>query len=439
MAEKKEPSAKDRKAALDKRKKELPVNYWQRGEHTVRVGNEQFRVRGYHSGKLKLLSEVVESVNWEFGREDRVNGTAQLRRPGSEQQRLGIGLGDKIALDFKKPNQKRWRRLLQLRVHEATRTTDGGAAYTLQDDLVYLGEGEESWNFKRRKSKKKGYLPIDIVKAVARRKGVRLGRVYKGRHRIKSLVRENQTALDMIRLAYRKEREETGKRFIISMVNGKLNILPLKRSPSLLEIGPLLIEASIRESMNSNFATVVTATATGKKQKDDDDGDDGDEKGKDKSKSKKKDKIEVIVRSKALERRWGRIHRKIEVEADDAAQARKLAKRELKERAEPKREVTFSHPGIPLLRRGHALRLFFPKENLRQVVFVKEVSHDATPGEYSMEVTVSFDDPYLDAEFERSEALRCINARKRKREPPKGCEKKKDKPEPKSRENRKNQ
>jgi hypothetical protein len=427
-----EPTARERKAALEKRKQEPPVNYWQGREHEVRVGNEQFRVRGWHAGKLVLASDVVENASWEFGREDRVNGTTVLRRPANEKQRLGLGMGDLIALDFKRPRQKRWRRCWKMRIQTADRNVDGSATYEVADDLTYLARGTESWNFKRRKSKKQGYLPIDIVKAVARRKGVRLGRVYKGRHRMKSLVRQDASALDMIRLAYRKEREETGKRFVISMIDGKLNVTELKRSPSLIELGPLIVEASIRERMRANFATVITATATKTDKKKADENGDG------KAKGEKKEKIEVVVRSKALERRWGRIHRKIEVEADSEATARKLAKRELAERAEPVREVTLTHPGIPSLRRGHALRLFFPREKLRQVVFVKAVSHTASAGEYTMEVTVRFDDPYLDVEFERSEALRCINARKRGRKPPKGCEKKKDRPKPKDRDRRGN-
>ena len=437
----KELTAKERKAALDKRKKEPPVNYWRGREHDARVGNERFRVRGWHAGKLKFESDVVEGANWAFGREDRVTGSATLRRPANEKQRLGIGMGDLIALDFKRPRQKRWGRIWKLRVMTAERgIVDGSATYELADDLTYLARGQEEWNFKRRKNKKKGYLPIDIVKAVARRKGVRLGKVYKGRTRIKSLVRQKTSALDIIRLAYRKEQKETGKRFIVSMVDGKLNITQLVRSPSLLELGPLIVEASIRERMHSQFATVVTARATATKKGKDGNGattlaSNGDGK---KTKGEKKKKIEVEVRSRALIRRWGTIHRTIEVEADSKADARKLAKRELAEMAEPVREVTLSHPGIPALRRGHALRLFFPRENLRQVVFVKEVSHDATPGSYQMEVTVRFDDPYLDVDFARSEALRCINARKRKRKPPKGCEEKKDRPKPKNRNRRSN-
>ena len=421
-----EQSAKDRKAALDKRKKEPPVNYWLRPEREVRVGNEEFRVRGWASGKLKLLDDVVESANWEYGREDRVTASVTLRRPQNEGKRLGIGIGDLIALDFRRQGRKRWTRIFKLRVYAATRNpVDGSATYECEDELTFLGKGEESWNFRKRKDKRQ-YLPYDIVRGVARRKGVRLGRVYRGKYPIKKLVKQKATALDVVREAYQQEKKQTGKRFILSMIDGKLNVTELKRSRLLYELGPLVVEASVTESYPKNFATIVTARATGDKTKDSDGNGDGDDKGK----GKKKKKIEVEVRSRALYKRWGRIHKTIEVEADSVKQARKLAKREMKEAAEPVREVTVSHPGMPGVRRGQAMRLFFPKEKLRQVVFVKEVRHDATPGSYAMELTMAFDDPYLDVEFDRSEAKRCAAAHRRGRKVPDECKDVGERPKP---------
>lgn len=414
-AQKKTAREKARERA--RRKTAPPVNFWRAGEHDITLGTEEFRVRGWQGGKQKLLDDNVESVAWDFGREDRVSGTVVLRRPGSEHERLGVGVGGTIGLEYRRTGWRQWRRCWKMRVYRASRSpVDGGASYDVRDDLTYLALGTEEWKFKRNKSHKRGWLPIGIVEAVARRKGIRLGRVYRGRYRIRNIVREAVSALDVLRIAYRHEREKSGKRFIISMVDGPLEIRELVRSPSLYELGPLIIEAAVEESMRGNMATVITARATS-------------------GTKKKKKKIVVEVRSRTLARRYGRIHRTIHVDADSKAEARKEAKRVLTERGKPRRTVTFTHPGIPALRRGHALRLYFPHEGLKQIVFVKEVRHEASAGAYNMNVTVEFDDPYFAVAEERAKAKRCAAARKRGRKAPDDCPKAERK-KPKSRSRR---
>jgi hypothetical protein len=70
--------------------------------------------------------------------------------------------------------------------------------------------------------------------------------------------------LDVIAAAYKRERNYTGKRFVISCDHGKLNITPLRRSPQLLELGPSLIQASFQQQFRQDFATSVIVRATGK-------------------------------------------------------------------------------------------------------------------------------------------------------------------------------
>lgn len=405
---------RERRKRLARQRTEPPTNYWRAGDDDITIGNELFRVRGWHRGTRVLLDDNLDSATWEFTRQDRVFGSVTLRRPASDHQLLGVGMGDWIALEYKRPHWEEWRRVWRMLVFEPERDpVNGTATCGLRDGLSYLARGQDEWAFKRNKKHPGGWLPLGVVRVVARRRGIRLGKVYRGRYRIKKLVRQRASALDILRAAYKLERRRSGRRFTISMIDGPLTIRPLVRSPSLLKLGPLIIEAAVREHMHANMATILTARATAG------------------SKKRKKKKIVVTVRSPALIRRYGKIHRTITVEADSRAEARREARRELANRGEPVREVTLTHPGIPGIRRGHALRLHFPQEHLRQIVFVSEIRHEATPGSYNMHITCRFDDPYLDAEEERSHALRCAAARRHDRPVPDGCPES-EKPKPPS-------
>jgi hypothetical protein len=59
-----------------------------------------------------------------------------------------------------------------------------------------------------------------------------------------------------------------------------------------------------------------------------------------------------------------------------------------------KRHVTFTHPGLPFVDRGDALRLSLPDGDFEQIVFVVSARHDLSAGAYTMDITIGFDDPW---------------------------------------------
>jgi hypothetical protein len=91
-----------------------------------------------------------------------------------------------------------------------------------------------------------------------------------------------------------------------------------------------------------------------------------------------------------------------------------------------------THPGIPGLRRGHALRVFLPESGSKDIVYVKDVTHSVSPGGYDMEVTCSFEDPFV-AQDERIALLKkCAAAKRRGRKPPADCPGTKKEPKPRT-------
>jgi hypothetical protein len=224
---------------------------------------------------------------------------------------------------------------------------------------------------------------------------------------------EGASPLAVITKAYKLDRDETGRRFVIAMKNGRLTVTQLRRSRDLLLVGEHLIEATLQESLKKNFATVVKLHATAKKAKD--------KKGK-----KKKNKLEVEVKSgKAAMARYGRI--RAEWTLDDPvaskAAARRQAKIRLAKSQEPKQELSMTLPGIPTLQRGDALKVAIPEFDMVELIYVASVSHNVAPnGDYTMEVTAAFDDPFVDEKGEEIREKICKKARKRGRKVPEYCE-----------------
>lgn len=392
-------------ATQAQRRADLPPNFWKGGVRRFRGSRESFRVVGIQaSGNRVSLDDITTSLAWEDASVART-GTVSLNRPGTRHGGLGIGMGEQVQVYVSPWGQGRWKPLWRMRVQTAAKDiVSGGVDYEVADDIVFLARSRMDWKFTKQKSgpHKKGWTCDEIARAVLRRAGVRHGKLHKGTHRIKNLTSKNASPLDIIIRAYRHERQKSGIRFVIAMENRRLTVRPLRYSSYMYEIGPHVVGASLTETMRHNMATVLNVRATA-------------------GKKKKKTKIHVRVQSPRLRRRYGRIERDITVQADTVAEARREARRILAKRALPKREVTFTHPGITNIRRGHAMRLYFPHENLRQVVFVKEVRHNVSSGVYEMEVTVGFDDPYKDYREERNKRRRCAAARRAGRTPPDDC------------------
>lgn len=260
---------------------------------------------------------------------------------------------------------------------------DGTIAIELENDLAILARSRDDFKYKLDKdTKPKGWKPEEVTRDVCKRYGVRIGHLAATKVRIKNLTLENKSPLAVIQRAYRREKEESGRRFVIEIRGGRLYVRPLQRSKEMLILGDTLLDATLELSHQHGFATALDVTGTVK---------DGDKK-------RKKVNMGIVSRGSAL-RRFGYIVRpyKLEDEVSSEAAGRKRARIQLQELAKENRELTFTHPGVATLRRGHALRLQIDEGFVRKhVVFVREVTHTVSAGAYEMSVTVAFDDPFID-------------------------------------------
>lgn len=388
----------------------VPRNYWRREAADLHLGLEDFHITAHQTGRggKKLdLKGLVESVSWEDAGAV-LTGTMTVRKPPGKEKFDMKGLLVKLAYSPREGAARRevWR-MRCFNVSEGLK--EGTIEVELKSSLYRLKQTRHAYKFTKGKAYPKGWPAKRVIRRVAKRAHFKVARLPKMRYRVKKLVEDDATPWDMILKVLRWEREESGRRFVLYEKRGRIAISPLKRSPHLLGMRKTLLDAQLQETIRKNFATALTVRATGG------------------TKHKKK-KIKVVVKSRALTKRYGLIH--AEVKAPDGVntrrEARRYGKRLLRERAKPKQEISFSHPGIPSLRRNHAIMLNLPGDEFRQVVFVKTVSHSLSGGDYSMEVTLRLTDPFRKYDDERRERVRkkkCAAAKKAKRRMPKDCKK----------------
>ena len=128
--------------------------------------------------------------------------------------------------------RKRWRQLMTMRVDGCPSPTPARArcAIAMADDLALLTRQKRDWSFRKTKQRGRGWYPGEIAKAVAKKEGLRIGNIHRGKHRIAKLEKKDTHGLDVIFAAYKKERAKTGKRYLVRIRDNKLEIEPYHHS-----------------------------------------------------------------------------------------------------------------------------------------------------------------------------------------------------------------
>lgn len=274
---------------------------------------------------------------------------------------------------------------------------EGNWSLTLADDTQLLYKSRDDWKFRKTKKGryKRGWRTDEIVKYVAKRYRFPV-KMIRGKHYVKAKEFKDESPMNVILWAIKQEYRKTGKYMIVRWERGKLVIALARRNPLLYTFGDYLTSANVSRSnpAMSGLATVMTVRFVPKKKR----------KGKTKAQAKK-----GVLRyaNRKLMQRYGYIHKPYKAPAgvDSRAEAKSWAAGVMREKGIRVPTVTFSHPGIAMIRRGDAIRLSIPEEGFAGVkkgstgvAFVQSVQHQLSSGDYRMEVTLSFKD-MLDPEI----------------------------------------
>jgi hypothetical protein len=387
------------------RRNRKPVNVWTRPAAPLRLGDERLRfdvLKG--DGSTVTLDDVLTSVRWDDVAME-LTGAVTATVPIGQ---LRLNDGDRLRAFFAPSATAAFSRLWTLTIgaddQGVTRgPLDDSLSTNLTSSLARYRGTRMDFHFRRDKSHPKGWTCDQIARAVCRKAGIPVGRLTKGTHYIRNLVRRNADPVDVVLIAYRQEREATGRRFFASW-NGRWHITPLTRSRELVELLPVLTDASYTVKRRTDLATILNVRASVKRGK------------------RTRRKVRVRVVDAAGVRQYGAIAKTVSpANVDTEEEARDYARKSLTRRLTLARELQVTVPLMPRIKRGDAMMARWPDSGLQQVVFVRSASHEWTPGGGTTTITARFDDPFVDKRAKKNNKTKAKKAKVNGRAQPKGA------------------
>lgn len=388
-----------------KKKEKQPdlTKVYRREANPFDIHDQEFRVRLIRDDDPAplVIDGIVESLEWRYEPGNPVMlGTVTMRR---DEVSGNVRVRDGHVLQLQYRTGKRWRELWRLRLYDGERTIQGEMTWELADDGRILQESTDRWHFtkSKKRGKPKGWKTHEIVREVARRYRIPLGKIAEGTHYITDISGE-LTPMQVIQRAYAIEKRATGRRFVVRWQDGKLNVLPLRRNPLLYRLAEQIQDAAIvREERSDKFATAVTVRATKK------------------GGGRSRDKIVVRHINEKAVKKDGFIHREIGgADVKDRADAVRKAKRYIARHSKRKRMLSgVQHPGIAPLRRGDAIQVYLPDDGFKgkkSICFISSGTWSLAGGVFDMSLDLTFDDPYHTAKDRQDKKDKDKRAEKRK-------------------------
>ena len=371
----------------------------------VEFGRDSFRLTCRRKrGPVKLSTLTLDGLatTFEWERSGAVmTGTMSLIDPPMRRLPGLVAKGDVVRCEVRVRPGAAWRPLWEMAVTKAPRTiADRTTALELRSRLASAQKTRRHWRYKKGRRKPKGWRAHEVARHAARRAGVKIGKLARGRHHIDSLVDKSASLVEIVTAAYKEEREFTGRRFDVSIARGVLDVVEVRRPRYMLLVGPSLMDAALSENVPQAFASAVVVTSTIKR------------KG-----SKKRRKVRAVVVDRARVRRYGYIRRHVEKKGlTTVAQARRYGKSWLARTAHPWRQITLTHAGIPWVQRGDGIRLRLPEELLTGDVYLLSARHRVDYGSYTMDLVATTTDLWkADERAARVRRRKADAARRRKR------------------------
>lgn len=380
-------------------------------------GREQFRFSVDRSARRLATISIdswIEDADWTRAGPNRT-GDVNFYRPLGAHAASMITYGDMLICEWSQfDNAGPWNRLWRMKIATPEQELQEGIiTLTLSSVLDGLTKSKVAWKFRTDKTHPNGWTADQITIAVCKRFHIPLISVPKGTWHIDKYVRKSESPEDVITWAWAQERKHTGRRFDVDSSTGEVNVTELAEPKYMLILGADMIDATVKQSM-TGIASAVVATSTHK------------------VKGHKKDtKLRVKVVDPGREKRYGYIVKTMKAPSkiQSTADLRDWAKRRLATMYRAKKQLQFVHPGIPLVDRGTALRIYLPEADLEQIVFVTSAEHSLSAGSYQIQCSCGFDDPFAaDLRKARVQQKKDAAAAARKR---KAAQKKADAPKPK--------
>lgn len=364
----------------------LPPLVYERGPYDIPVESYTWRfwaIRGDESKRVKV--EEIEACSWDDS-SAVLTGSLTFRIP-EWADKLGIKSGHQIRCEVS--DGRGFEPLWTMRVDQPN--SDLAArerTVNLSSELNRLSLSTDDFTYAKGKKRPGGWRVDEVIRDICARYGIAVAACPRMKARIKHWHLVDQAPLDVLHSALIREKKLTGRKYAVSLDwQNRLHVSSFRRPRHLWQVGPQLLAATGSETPNERFATQVTMRSDYTTQT-------TDKKGNTKVRHHP---MKAVVQTPRGLKLYGLIHRNVySPDADSQAELRHEGKLFVAAVAKPTRQFSVTLPGMPHLRRLDAMRVRLPEHAVNQVVYVAEVRHDVGSSGYTSEVTLNFEDPYLD-------------------------------------------
>lgn len=344
------------------------------------------------------INPVTEALEWADSGAV-LQGTISLRRPDSEKPRsLPVGRGHRIRVRIRWAGD--WFKLWEMRCLAPQVDLSGAISVELVDEMDMARRSERDRLYRKDKGHPRGWSADEVTRHAARRDGIRLGRVAKGKVRIKRLRRRRASFLDIVRAAYQEETERTGRRFVFRYRDGLFEAVPYQRNRVSFVFGKDIVSGSVTREGSAKPITALTGVGRV-------------------GRGKGGRKIRFTQTNRDVVRRFGYAHRTRNFgKVDSMDQLRAKTKRAYAKGLRVRKTASLTVPFTPFIRRGDAVMLDLPREGFRgddSFVFATEVRHVIRGADRVTELEVTEVDPFKKYVERREREQRARKRRERKR------------------------
>lgn len=348
------------------------------------------------------IDSMVESFEWN-DESSSLSGNLQCHRPKPlEPDSFPISRAERVRCRVKWGGRS-WYELWTMRTKAPqTQVDTNTVSVDLVDDLDMLKGSKRDWSYRKTRHRHHGYTCDEVALLVARRIGVRVRVLAKGKHRFDKLVKKNAYPLDVLKLAYKNERDATGRRFIIRMRDGALEIVPYARNSQLYVLNRQLQQVAVQtQPKHERPFTALTGHAHV-------------------GKGKHSKKIRYTRLERRAVARLGYMHQdKRYGKVSSMHDLQQKVHRDLADSLHVDHTAQVTHTGLPFVRRGEGAQLDLPREGFRghrAFVYVDSANHQVQSGSYTTDFTFTSDDPYLANEKREAKEAKQREEKRRKRQ-----------------------
>lgn len=339
-------------------------------------------------GRKILLNEFVESADWTDSLVDVVTqGTASFDNAKDPLSGARISdiiqKGSELRLQVPNPISGKWEEKDRFIVFDRTRGSDSSLNVTFFNHFKYLVDSEVTVLYTKGKRKRDWTvreITVDLLKKYKIPVSV-LPKMVKSSRKVPYFYQETESLLDILLRLWTMEAKASGRKFVMRMWQGKLQITTKPKNPKgkVVEVsnevhdGGMLIDASTTDDINGT-KTVVRLWGTSKEFSD-----------------TAADARNAIVKSKQYASKagvaqWGRIYYEAPVDGITTQSAiNKRAQAVLKQKSSSHFTGSITIIGYPWLKTGDAIRMNDEASGAVGLFWLKTTRHSINGGgEYTM-------------------------------------------------------